>query len=122
MNAAGLRFSGKNQNPIPCWLVGAQSVALNMSNIDLAVQFHFALFKRSGGFLLKPPNMCGPKEAQQPNACPVSAKEMPSGQTNETDEYWPPHREWVQRTTLEILSLHMCPKVGARTHAITLLF
>eukprot|EP00966_Prymnesium_polylepis_P314700 7271743-Prymnesium_polylepis.1 len=26
----GLRFSGKNMSPLPCWLTGAQSVALNM--------------------------------------------------------------------------------------------
>eukprot|EP00966_Prymnesium_polylepis_P109724 2539107-Prymnesium_polylepis.1 len=40
----GLRFSGKNMRPSPCWLVGAQCVALNMSNNDVSVQLHFALF------------------------------------------------------------------------------
>ena len=53
----GLRFSGKNMSPLPCWLAGAHSVALNMSNNDLPVQLHFALFHGSGGYVLKPPEM-----------------------------------------------------------------
>eukprot|EP00966_Prymnesium_polylepis_P145606 3363273-Prymnesium_polylepis.1 len=28
------------------------------------------------------------------------------------DVYWPPARETLHRTTLEILTLHNCPKVG----------
>jgi len=55
----GLRFSGKNMSPLPCWLAGTQSVALNLcSGNDLAVQLHFALFNHSLGFVLKPPEMC----------------------------------------------------------------
>mmetsp|Transcript_64229 Transcript_64229/g.191742 ORF Transcript_64229/g.191742 Transcript_64229/m.191742 type:complete len:606 (+) Transcript_64229:5599-7416(+) len=53
----GLRFSGNNMSPLPCWLCGAQSVALNMSQNDTPVQLHHTLFKRSGGFVLKPPDM-----------------------------------------------------------------
>jgi len=55
----GLRFSGKNMSPLPGWLVGAQSVALNMSNNDLAMQLHYALFNGSGGYVLKPLEMSG---------------------------------------------------------------
>eukprot|EP00966_Prymnesium_polylepis_P006156 140986-Prymnesium_polylepis.1 len=44
-------------SPLPCWLAGSQSVALNMSNNDLPVQLHFALFNGSNGFVLKPPAM-----------------------------------------------------------------
>eukprot|EP00966_Prymnesium_polylepis_P004145 94931-Prymnesium_polylepis.1 len=40
-------------NPLPCWLAGAQFIALNMSNNDLAVQLHFALFNDSS-YVLKP--------------------------------------------------------------------
>jgi hypothetical protein len=69
----GLRFSGKNMSPLPCWLTGAQNVwselpfeltpsalpqvltfrpsahSLNFSDPDQAVQLHFALFNGSGG-------------------------------------------------------------------------
>eukprot|EP00966_Prymnesium_polylepis_P267689 6183763-Prymnesium_polylepis.1 len=31
---------------------------LNFSDCDVAVQLHFALFRGSGGYLLKPPEMC----------------------------------------------------------------
>eukprot|EP00966_Prymnesium_polylepis_P125114 2893326-Prymnesium_polylepis.4 len=53
------RMSGKNMSPLPCWLAGSQHVAINMSSCDLAVQLHFALFKGTKGFLLKPPEMLG---------------------------------------------------------------
>jgi len=53
----GLRISGANMSPIPFWLAGAQSVALNMSNSDLPVRLHFALFNGTEGYLLKPPDM-----------------------------------------------------------------
>eukprot|EP00966_Prymnesium_polylepis_P121521 2808497-Prymnesium_polylepis.1 len=53
----GLRFSGRNMSPLPGWLSGAQNVALNMSNTDVPVQLHFALFTGSDGFRLKPPEM-----------------------------------------------------------------
>eukprot|EP00966_Prymnesium_polylepis_P077047 1784910-Prymnesium_polylepis.1 len=80
---AGLRFSGVNMNPLAGWLGGsrhwdsncslctcirliavfyisphrAQHIALNMSNVDVALQLHFALFKGSAGFVLKPHDM-----------------------------------------------------------------
>jgi len=53
----GLRFSGANMTPLPCWLSGAQHVCLNFSDNDLAVQLHFALFNGSGSFVLKPLEM-----------------------------------------------------------------
>ena len=34
----GLRFSGNNMNPLPCWLAGAQHVALNMCNVSDGLQ------------------------------------------------------------------------------------
>eukprot|EP00966_Prymnesium_polylepis_P215872 4997979-Prymnesium_polylepis.1 len=55
----GLRFSGKNMSPLPCWLAGAQNVCLNFSDNDIAVQLHFALFRGSEGFILKPAGMVG---------------------------------------------------------------
>jgi hypothetical protein len=48
----GLRFSGANPTPLPAWLAGAQYVALNMCNVDLAVQVRrvaISLFRISSG-------------------------------------------------------------------------
>jgi len=53
----GIRFSGKNMSPLPPWLGGAQHVCLNFSDVDLAAQMHFALFRGSSGFVLKPSGM-----------------------------------------------------------------
>jgi len=55
----GLRFSGRNMSPLPCWLSGMQHVALNMTNVDIPAQLHYALFNGSGGFVLKPLEMLG---------------------------------------------------------------
>jgi hypothetical protein len=44
-------------SPLPCWLGGTQSVALNFSEVDLAISLHFAMFRGSDGFVLKPPEM-----------------------------------------------------------------
>jgi len=93
----GLRVSGKNMNPLPCWLAGAQSVALNMSNNDLPIHLHFALFNGSGGYVLKPPKM-------RPAADESEARD--------DDDFWPPPCERLPRTSMEILSLHMLPKRG----------
>ena len=57
LNAGRLRFSGKNMSPLPCWLGGAQNVCLNFSDVDVAVQLHFALFCGSSGYVLKPSGM-----------------------------------------------------------------
>jgi len=70
----GLRTSGRNMSPLPFWLTGAQSVALNMSNNDIPLQLHFALFKGSDGFVLKPSEMLSaPMEADWTKA-PILAK------------------------------------------------
>eukprot|EP00966_Prymnesium_polylepis_P232838 5385042-Prymnesium_polylepis.1 len=51
-------------SPLPFWLVGAQHVALNMSNNDLPVHFHYALFCGSGGCT---PFGIEPKTAREPS-------------------------------------------------------
>jgi len=95
----GLRFSGKNMSPLPCWLVGAQSVALNYSTNDLALQLQFALFNGSNGYVLKPADMLEPGTVER-------------GNVEDDDNYWPPPREWLHITTIELLSLHNVPKRG----------
>ena len=78
-------------SPLPGWLAGAQHVCINMSprngTVDLPVQLHFALFKGSGGYVLKP-------------------AEMRAAPAEDVDAYWPPPREQVRRVTLQIISLH----------------
>lgn len=97
----GLRFSGKNMSPLPCWLAGAQNVCLNFSpvegKVDLAVQLHFALFNGSGGYVLKP--------------ALLRHEELPED-LEEEETSWPPPQERLHRTSIEILSLHCLPKVS----------
>jgi len=115
----GLRFSGKNMSPQPGWLAGAQHVALNMSNIDIAVHLHFALFAGSAGFVLKPSEM----NAVMPSAADVAGVEnngahpqasfaRNSASFLDKEAYWPPAREVLHLTTIEVLSLHQLPKRG----------
>ena len=85
----GLRFSGINMDPLPGWQAGAHHVALNMSQNDLPVQLHHAMFNGTGGYVLKP-------------------KEMRTGNS------WPPPRDMLRRVTIEVLSLHNLPKRGER--------
>jgi len=93
----GLRFSGNNMSPLPGWLAGAQSVCINMSNIDLPLQLHFALFGLSGGFVLKPHEMrLVPREDLVTQSADIA--------------YWPPPCEGLCRTTISLLSLHNLPK------------
>jgi hypothetical protein len=93
----GLRFSGNNMSPLPGWLAGAQSVCINMSNIDLPLQLHFALFGLSGGFVLKPHEMrLVPREDLITQSADIA--------------YWPPPCEGLCRTTISLLSLHNLPK------------
>ena len=77
---AGLRFSGQNMDPLPCWGSGAQHVALNLGNAepDLPVQLHFALFEDTGGYVLKPREMRGEGDSRG----------------------WPPPREALQCVTV----------------------
>lgn len=100
----GLRFSGNNMNPLPCWLAGAHSVALNMSNNDLPLQLHFALFKGSGGYVLKP----------------IAMRDS-SSTTQNGDSFWPIYRDRLDFVTMRFLSLHNLPKVcqlSAIAHAL----
>ena len=120
----GLRFSGNNMSPLPCWLAGAQNVALNMSNNDLPVQLHFALFNGSSGYVLKPPEMRPKPSAATAYGAPPSPHDS-DGRTEasrddsvvagvegaDEDSYWPPPREVLHRTTIQVLSLHHLPKV-----------
>ena len=107
----------------------AQSVALNMSNGDLPVQLHFALFNSSSGYIIKPPEMRAGDEDGDDPLTPRSAqlqlerrrlgsdidestyevRERASGLKR--DDYWPPPREWLHRTTVKILNLSCLPKV-----------
>eukprot|EP00966_Prymnesium_polylepis_P201258 4663247-Prymnesium_polylepis.1 len=66
-----------------------------MSNNDLAVHLHFALFNGSKGFVLKPPGMLGA---------------LSNAGDGNTDDYWPPPCDQLRIATIDILSLHSSPK------------
>jgi len=110
-------------NPLPCWLAGAHNVCLNMSTNDLPMQLHFALFKGSGGYVLKPAEMrvsrytpgalsnveeeasdCCSKSLEETSFTPIECVE--DGQ----DDFWPPPRSDLHCTTIEFISLHNLPK------------
>eukprot|EP00966_Prymnesium_polylepis_P109886 2542685-Prymnesium_polylepis.1 len=109
----GLRTSGKNMNPLPCWLAGAQGACrpsgiepkTTRRSIDLAAQLHFALFKGAAGYVLKPPEMIsalrssGDGGGEEPHTSDLA------------DSYWPPPRDMLHVATMEIFSLHALPKV-----------
>ena len=67
----GLRFSGANMNPCPFWLAGAQHCALNMSNNDLSVQLHHALFTGTSGYAcpVRPPRHTCMSHHAPPTPC-----------------------------------------------------
>jgi|EP00966_Prymnesium_polylepis_P227566 phosphatidylinositol phospholipase C, delta len=73
-----------------------------MTNVDLAVHLHFALFHGSGGYVLKPPGMR------------AGATDAATGQGWIHDEsiYWPPPCDRLKRVTIDFLSLHNCTKRG----------
>jgi len=123
----GIRFSGKNMNPMPCWLAGAQFACLNFSpidaRIDLAMQLHFALFAGSQGFLLKPYDMREParsgyaSDAREEIDAPgrgfgTDHDDEPHRDDDIEDRYWPLLREEIHRTTVDVLSMHNLPKRG----------
>ena len=134
----GLRLSGKNMSPLPGWLGGCQNVCLNFSDVDLAVQCHFALFNGSAGFVLKPPGMLvaspavvSPRNEENQglrHLCSTESLYSTSrsrnsdestigddhSDANHADNWWPPPRERLARTTIEFLSLHNCPKRGEK--------
>jgi len=110
----GLRFSGKNMSPLVGWMAGAQYIALNMSNTDLAVQLHFALFRGSNGFVLKPlamrENLAAPNEAQVRDSFVLGSGQRQAGQL--TDYFWPSPCDILHRTNIRVVSLHNLPKRG----------
>mmetsp|Transcript_18234 Transcript_18234/g.49267 ORF Transcript_18234/g.49267 Transcript_18234/m.49267 type:complete len:614 (+) Transcript_18234:1-1842(+) len=135
----GLRFSGKNMSPLPCWLAGAQHVCLNFSDTDTAVELHFALFDARGGYVLKPKEMASqppsmvarapsvemasqspsmqmrsptPSLSRMPSA--VGTREEGRDQQPDEDRAWPPHRRFLHCVTLHVISLHNLPKRGER--------
>jgi len=100
----GLRFSGKNMSPLPGWLSGGHCVALNFSDVDLAVQLHFALFNGSGGYIAKPSDMQGHAFEEE------RSRRNGDDDFRWRDAYWPPPRGKLHRTTISLLSLHCLPK------------
>jgi hypothetical protein len=130
----GFRISGKNMSPLPFWLAGAQSIALNFSpidgKVDWAVQLHFALFNGSEGYVLKPPEMRTSRQEQATEgsqvrgSCETSASRSESAlscamsdrageEGGAADEgSWPPPRERLHLTTMEVFSAHNIPKVS----------
>jgi|EP00966_Prymnesium_polylepis_P274579 hypothetical protein len=74
-----------------------------MCNVDLPTQLHFALFSGSGGFVLKPREM---------RAKPADAQVYVEGSPEL--ECWPKPCEWLHRVSMEVVSLHNCPKVSLR--------
>ena len=115
-------------SPIPGWLAGAQSVCLNMSNVDLQLQLHFALFSGAGGYVLKPVQMLHDSDGSLGTKGSVRHSFAESGRLeserleddvddqtiriHRRDDYWPPARENLSRTTIQVISLHHLPKRG----------
>eukprot|EP00966_Prymnesium_polylepis_P238982 5527145-Prymnesium_polylepis.1 len=99
-------------SPIPGWLSGAQSICLNMSNVDLPVQLHFALFNGSRGFLLKPLGMRASAEDISKDVEDVEeTRSNNEHRVTAEDKYWPPPREHLHCVTIDVFSLHNLPKV-----------
>ena len=82
--------------------------SLNFSHADLAVQLHFALFNGSSGFVLKPSQMLDNDSGSGDGE-----------QQRDGDLYWPPSRDGLHCTMIEVLSLHSCPKVGCPRPSIS---
>ena len=111
------------------------TLLVSQSDIDLAVQLHFALFNGTGGCALKPAEMrarpyerVGSQKAagEQCETIEASARGVSSDHVHETasgkradskaershdDDFWPPPRDALHRTTIDVLSLHHLPKV-----------
>jgi len=96
----------------------AQNVALNFSNpdcIDLAVQLHFALFKGSGGYTLKPFAMRKPLQQalQARRRSEAYYDDNDEGRAQyDDDDFWPPARQILRCVSIRALSLHQLPKRG----------
>ena len=86
-----------------------------MSNNDLPMQLHFALFRGSGGFVLKPPEMLGYRQAPviadvfDLSASGSDAEAERISEASAANDFWPPPREQLHRATIELLTLHNLP-------------
>eukprot|EP00966_Prymnesium_polylepis_P059873 1388771-Prymnesium_polylepis.4 len=96
-----------------------------MSNLDLHLHLHFALFKHSAGCTaaaleLTLLALCTLHRVTSPLTASDVLKpaEQRLGQNDDEmghqdeDNYWPPLREQLLCTSLEVLSLHNLPKPG----------
>jgi len=122
----GLRFSGKNMSPLPCWLAGGQFVCLNFTGNDSAVMLHFALFSGSGGFVLKPSEMRmespdggsfrdAPPESPRNHRRRSAVYRVTSADVSrqaDNDVHWPPPRVMLACVSVRVISLHNLPKYG----------
>jgi len=61
---AGMRVDSTNYSPEQYWAAGLQIVALNMQTNDDAVVLNRGRFRGSGGYVLKPPALLHPTNAQ----------------------------------------------------------
>ena len=102
-----------------------------MSDVDVAVQLHFALFNGSRSFVLKPPEMLratSPEDGMLRATSFSCRSDSMSGESlwNERepsqdidDEFWPPPRDSLYHAAIGIKSLHSLPKVRARPDCST---
>eukprot|EP00966_Prymnesium_polylepis_P244207 5647632-Prymnesium_polylepis.3 len=74
--------------------------------LDLPAHLHFALFAGSDGFVLKPPEMLAAR--RDPSG---GSFDEPASEIDPDNNYWPPAREHLICTSLDLLSLHNLPKV-----------
>ena len=106
-----------------------QIEGLNFSDVDVAVELHFALFNGSSGFVLKPSGMrferhqvfSAGESTEKMSACGASSSSMiiggrrsslsTDGPRHYDDDYWPPPRDLLHSISLDIVSLHNLPKV-----------
>ena len=117
--------------PQAAWRAGVQMVALNLQTNDAPVQLHDALFRGSGGYVLKPAALRAPDRAIRPPPHPRGAPSTPiwpaavalaaigrraraawpplvfgdgapaEGAIDGRGKLWPPPREEVHRTELK---------------------
>jgi|EP00966_Prymnesium_polylepis_P090051 hypothetical protein len=92
-----------------------------MSNNDLPLQLHYALFKGSRGFVLKPSEMTSQGKAtdvEPGQSCThEDVKPTTESELQDVDGYWPPPRKQLQCVTINLFSLHNLPTVRNRCMA-----
>eukprot|EP00966_Prymnesium_polylepis_P313892 7253634-Prymnesium_polylepis.1 len=83
-----------------------------MSNMDVPLQLHFALFSSSsGGFVLKPPEMRVITPIEEDGRTTIG---QDGNHPDQLYLHWPPSRKRLFCATIRVLSLHTCPKVAAQ--------